>query len=112
MINNRKRQQMVDKILHKQTKTKINQTKVGATVKTGMNMAIPRRYTYIVVVTVLFKSATLHTQIHNQDLKCICFLVDILVHCPQFLSNYIHVNKGNNRITELRTILQRESQNS
>ena len=98
MINNRKRQQMVDKILHKQTKTKINQTKVGVTgtrVKTGMNMAIPRRYTYIVVETVLFKSATLHTQIHNRDLKCICFLVDILVHCPQFLSihvcNYIHV---------------------
>ena len=94
MINNRKRQQLVDKILHKQAKTKINQTKVGATgtrVKTGMNMAIPRRYTYIVVVRVLFKSATLHTQIHNRDLKCICFFVNILVHCPQFLSNYIHV---------------------
>ena len=89
MINKRKRQQMVDKILHKQTKN--NQTKVGATVKTGMNMAISRRYTYIVVVTVLFKSTTLHTQIHNRDLKCICFLVNILVHCPQFLSNYIHI---------------------
>ena len=25
---------------------------------------------------------------------------------------YIHINKGNNKITELRTILQRESQNS
>jgi hypothetical protein len=28
------------------------------------------------------------------------------------LSHLPHVNKGNNKITELRTILQRESQNS
>ena len=28
------------------------------------------------------------------------------------LTTTLHVNKGNNKITELRTILQRESQNS
>ena len=35
-------------------------------------------------------------------------------HCwsPCLLFLYILVNKGNNKITELRTILQRESQNS
>ena len=30
----------------------------------------------------------------------------------EYLSSMININKGNNKITELRTILQRESQNS
>jgi hypothetical protein len=31
---------------------------------------------------------------------------------PSLENHTLHVNKGNNKITELRTILQRESQNS
>jgi hypothetical protein len=34
-----------------------------------------------------------------------------MMHIPPFIL-HIPVNKGNNKITELRTILQRESQNS
>jgi hypothetical protein len=52
------------------------------------------------------------------------YIVDNFIHCfekpgagaevitfPIFL-NRLHINKGNNKITELRTILQRENQNS
>jgi hypothetical protein len=36
----------------------------------------------------------------------------VCVLCWQYLPNIIVVHKGNNKITELRTVLQRESQNS
>jgi hypothetical protein len=46
---------------------------------------------------------------YSPQVKCFCRLmsVDIVLY-----SNVNMVNKGNNKITELRTILQRESQNS
>ena len=33
-------------------------------------------------------------------------------YCKVYINNDYIINKGNNKITELRTILQRESQNS
>ena len=42
----------------------------------------------------------------------IAWLVPVAPVYTRFLNRFISANKGNNKITELRTILQRESQNS
>ena len=48
--------------------------------------------------------------VQNQNAHYFYFL---LLHSAQFILKLVqYLNKGNNKITELRTILQRESQNS
>jgi hypothetical protein len=47
------------------------------------------------------------------EIRLLTTHIDIFKRFFMFWSLFhIHVNKGNNKITELRTILQRESQNS
>jgi hypothetical protein len=54
----------------------------------------------------------LHTVLPTHLLKyvCVCFIYIQMYNIYIYIGN--GMNKGNNKITELRTILQRESQNS
>ena len=64
---------------------------------------------------------TLYTNIDHEGLLSKCELMLDIVKCKYVIRIYKYkqnmqqgcmANKGNNKITELRTILQRESQNS
>jgi hypothetical protein len=61
-----------------------------------------------------WKNIQFHCTKHTQNTK-LCWVQYIIIHrilgTNTFLYN-IKVNKGNNKITELRAILQRESKNS
>ena len=86
------------------------------------------RYLLLFVVICIFLSVVFHgvkTDImnegrstsnqRNRPLKCEqCLYIesDITLNNVYMCNKNTHVNKGNNKITELRTILQRESQNS
>ena len=65
----------------------------------------------------------LHVNCWHVELLCYCFMSTdgmwnycVIAACQLLVCGTIelllHVNKGNNKITELRTILERESQNS
>jgi hypothetical protein len=50
--------------------------------------------------------------VKNNDIHVQCLLNKLIFYQEIKIIFWIHVNKGNNKITELRKILQRESQNS
>jgi hypothetical protein len=52
----------------------------------------------------------IYTQQHFEHIESLTY--HLLIQTQWYLSFCYHADKGNNKITELRTILQRESQNS